>query len=113
MGNSQLSPQSVCMSPRPSSSGAIMELGPNTNDYQRSCSPGSLSGGSSSPNSIIGQKITCGNKILTSHLLHQAQQQNESLSSMSSAAAVTRGIRVLLPNSHMVSLFFALVQSTT
>lgn len=47
----QPSPQSVCHSPRPSSSGAMLDMS-NTNGYHRACSPSSMSGGSGSPNSL-------------------------------------------------------------
>lgn len=50
----QPSPQSTCVSPRPSSSsGQMMDMS-NSNGYHRPCSPSSMSGGSSSPNSLAG-----------------------------------------------------------
>lgn len=52
-GQQQQSPQSLSLSPRPSSSGAMIEMTSVTgNGYHRACSPSSMSGGSSSPNSL-------------------------------------------------------------
>ena len=59
----QPSPQSVCHSPRPSSSGALLDMGSGggaggggSNGYHRACSPSSLSGGSGggSPTGMTG-----------------------------------------------------------
>lgn len=49
--STQFSPPSTCVSPRPSSSGNLLEMG--SNGYHRTCSPSSLSGGSTSPNSTV------------------------------------------------------------
>lgn len=51
----QLSPQPASISPRPSSSGAMLDMtsGSSNGFHHQPCSPSSLSGESSSPNSIV------------------------------------------------------------
>ena len=56
--STQFSPPSTCVSPRPSSSGNLLEM--SSNGYHRTCSPSSLSGGSTSPNSTVCVKNTNG-----------------------------------------------------
>ncbi|XP_053209858.1 myocyte-specific enhancer factor 2A-like isoform X2 [Panonychus citri] len=86
----ELSPQPVSLSPRPSSSGAMLAVtsgssGSSTNGYHhRACSPSSLSGGSSSPNSIVCIKGSVSPNHLQppphhhhQHHHHQQQQQQQ------------------------------------
>jgi MADS-box transcription enhancer factor 2 len=83
----QPSPQSGCVSPRPSSSSGQMMDMTNSNGYHRPCSPSSLSGGSSSPNSLGGPP---------------KQQQNTSNHGKASSPPLTRNaVRVVVPNSHV------------
>lgn len=67
--STQFSPPSNCVSPRPSSSGNLLEMN-STNGYHRTCSPSSsLSGGSTSPNSTICVKSsTNGNPNSSNHI---------------------------------------------
>ena len=66
----------------------MLDMTNATNGYHRACSPSSLSGGSSSPNSIVCVK-----------------QGNSSLAKPSSSPSnvtTSRGnIRVVIPNSHV------------
>lgn len=89
----QLSPQSACVSPRPSSSGAILDGMAGTNGYHRACSPSSLSGGSNSPNSAIGSQKPNGSL--------GKQQPQGSPPNVSAALASRNNIRVVIPNSHV------------
>ncbi|RWS29964.1 myocyte-specific enhancer factor 2-like protein [Leptotrombidium deliense] len=85
----QLSPQSGCVSPRPSSSGAMIDMSA-TNGYHRACSPSSLSGGSSSPNSIV-----CVKQGSSSVNVGKASNSPQN-------GTVSRSnIRVVIPNSHV------------
>ncbi|KAI1301542.1 Myocyte-specific enhancer factor 2A [Halotydeus destructor] len=89
----QLSPQSACVSPRPSSSGTMIDMtNATTNAYHRPCSPSSMSGGSSSPNSVVNSKQSgnmMGNKSVPSPPNVSAGLQSRN------------SIRVVIPNSHM------------
>jgi MADS-box transcription enhancer factor 2A len=81
----QLSPHSSCVSPRPSSSGAMIDMTnpATTNGYHRSCSPSALSG-SSSPNLVSGKQV----------------QSVKNSSTPNGTNAVNRGMRVVMSNSH-------------
>lgn len=90
----QPSPQSACHSPRPSSSGAMLDMS-NTNGYHRACSPSSLSGGSGSPNSLSAAP--------------KSQQQNSAGIGKAASPPLTsrnNNVRVVVPNTqvHVVSL---------
>lgn len=87
----QLSPQSACVSPRPSSSGAILDGMAATNGYHRACSPSSLSGGSSSPNSVVASKPSNQN----------LGKPSASPPNVSAALSSRNNIRVVIPNSHV------------
>jgi len=87
----QLSPHSVssCVSPRPSSSGAMLDMtNATTNGYHRSpCSPSALSG-SNSPNLVSGKQ---GNSSIN----------KQASSPPNGATSLSRGnLRVVIPNSH-------------
>jgi hypothetical protein len=100
LNTSQQSPRSVCMSPRPGSSGALMELGPPINGFHRSCSPGSLSGGSSSPGSLVsGQQPS----NLASSALNPASSMNFTSTLIGDPQTVTVTACGMLSNSHTVS----------
>lgn len=65
--STQFSPPSNCVSPRPSSSNNLLEMG--SNGYHRTCSPSSsLSGGSTSPNSTVCVKSSNGNPHNNNHI---------------------------------------------
>lgn len=88
----QLSPQSACVSPRPSSSGAMLDMtNASTNGYHRACSPSSLSAGSSSPNSVGGGKQ--GSASLG--------KPSGSPPNVSANLPSRNNIRVVIPNSHV------------
>lgn len=93
----QLSPQSACVSPRPSSSGTMLDMtNASTNGYHRACSPSSLSGGSSSPNSVVVQsgKANGGHSSM-------GKQGAASPPNVSGTLANRSNIRVVIPNSHV------------
>lgn len=86
----QFSPPSNCVSPRPSSSGNLLEMG--SNGYHRTCSPSSsLSGGSTSPNSTICVKSSTNGNPNSNHI------------SNASAAILSKKLRA---NPGLVSLDF-------
>ena len=75
--STQFSPPSNCVSPRPSSSGNMIDMGPN--GYHRApCSPSSsVSGGSTSPNSTVCVKNSNSNGGPNNHLSNSAQMLNK------------------------------------
>jgi len=87
--STQFSPPSTCVSPRPSSSGNLLEM--SSNGYHRTCSPSSLSGGSTSPTICIKNNSNGGlnnNQINSSVLLSKklrgnSTNRNENLLEMS------------------------------
>ncbi|CAG2174900.1 unnamed protein product [Oppiella nova] len=83
--STQLSPHSSCVSPRPSSSNAMLDMTnptTNTNGYHRSCSPSALSG-SSSPNLVSVKQV------------HAVKN-----STPNGTTGANRGMRVVMSNSH-------------
>jgi len=93
----QPSPQSACVSPRPSSSSGVMidMTSANSNGYHRPCSPSSMSGGSSSPNSLSAAPGP------------KQQQQPQQTGPQSIGKAVSpplarNTVRVVVPNSSHV-----------
>lgn len=74
--STQFSPPSNCVSPRPSSSGNMIDMGPN--GYHRTtCSPSSsVSGGSTSPNSTVCIKNSNSNGGPNNHINNSAQMLN-------------------------------------
>jgi len=86
----QLSPNSSCVSPRPSSSGTMIDMS-NANGYHRSSSPSALSGGSNSPNMMANGK-TLGKPV--------SSPNGGSPINISNSNPNNNNIRVLLPNSH-------------
>lgn len=94
----QLSPQSAC-SPRPSSSGTVLDMNnATTNGYHRPCSPSSLSGGSSSPNSMGGGGGGGGGGS------GSGRQDNSSPPNVSSSLANRNNVRVVLPNNPHINM---------
>lgn len=75
--STQFSPPSNCVSPRPSSSGNMIDMGPN--GYHRTtCSPSSsVSGGSTSPNSTVCVKNSNSNGGPNNHISNSAQMLNK------------------------------------
>lgn len=75
--STQFSPPSNCVSPRPSSSGNMIDMGQN--GYHRTtCSPSSsVSGGSTSPNSTVCVKNSNSNGGPNNHISNSAQMLNK------------------------------------
>ena len=83
----QPSPQSACHSPRPSSSGTMLDMS-SSNGYHRACSPSSLSGGSGSPNSLGAAP--------------KSQQNSSGMGKASSPPLPSRNsVRVVVPNTQV------------
>lgn len=97
MQSTQLSPHSSCVSPRPSSSGAMIDMSNSaTNGYHhRSCSPSTMSG-SSSPSNLI---ITSGNNGTNGAGTGNNGKPNASKSTTANGGTNNnRGMRVVMPN---------------
>lgn len=77
-------PSPPCHSPRPSSSGAMLDMS-SSNGYHRACSPSSLSGGSGSPNSLSAAPS-------------KSQQQNSSGIGKAQSPPSRNSVRVVVPN---------------
>lgn len=99
----QLSPHSSCVSPRPSSSGAMIDMSSTATNGYRSCSPSTLSGSSSPSNLIIstgGSSGGSGGGGGSNNNNNNNKQPNASKSSTANGGGGNRGMRVVMPNSH-------------